>query len=218
MGRSALAPPRDTFGSALNALRQRLRGGVDAPGEALPIRLIAAELRISTTPVREALARLAGERLVDKVGPTYTRPKLDAIAIAELYRLRWVLLEAALSARAERNARPRRLPARPPPGLEAMAPGEAIEALFLELVLRADDLMLAQAYQATAQRLAPLLRHEAQLVDDGEDEARLLTGLFERGDGPGLKTGARRYHQRRILLAASIFRASAGEKYRPDMI
>ena len=75
-----MPPSRDSFGLALGALRRRLRLGVDAPGAALPINLIAAELRLSSTPVREALSRLAGEDLVEKPGPAYTRPHLDGPA------------------------------------------------------------------------------------------------------------------------------------------
>jgi DNA-binding GntR family transcriptional regulator len=83
-----LPPKRDAFALALSALRRRLRQGGDAPGAPLPIQLIAAELRLSTTPVREVLSRLAGEHLVEKRGPVYTRPHLDGPTLAELYALR----------------------------------------------------------------------------------------------------------------------------------
>ena len=55
-----------------------------AMGAAIPINLIAQELRLSPTPVREALSRLAGEELVEKQGHAYTRPKLDGVTLAEL--------------------------------------------------------------------------------------------------------------------------------------
>ena len=56
---------RDAFGNALQALRQRLRDGAYAPGAPLVIIELAHELNISATPMREALARLAGEGLIE---------------------------------------------------------------------------------------------------------------------------------------------------------
>ena len=52
---------RDTFGLALNELRVRVRDGRAAPGTPLMVSDLAEELKLSPTPVREALAWLAGE-------------------------------------------------------------------------------------------------------------------------------------------------------------
>jgi len=219
-----LPPPRDSFGLALGALRRRLRLGVDAPGAALPIHLIAAELRLSPTPVREALSRLAGEDLVEKRGPAYTRPKLDGPALAELYHLRLLYLAAALAPDAERRVRHRDWPARAPfsfaadladPGRE---PGATLEALFLEIVLGADDLMLAQAYQRTAERLAPFQPIEAQLFTDLAAEALGVVSAFETGKGAALRSAVRAHHRRRMGAAPAIVRLASGGKYRPDIV
>lgn len=215
-----MSPPRDSFGLALSALRQRLRDGADAPGAPLPIQLIAAQLRLSTTPVREALSRLAGEELVEKRGPTYTRPLLDGPALAELYDLRRLYLAAALAPGAARRAGRRRWPPRPPlPAADPLDdPAAVVDALYLELMLTGDDLMLAQAYQRTAERLAPFRSIEARLIPDLAIEAQALMAAFQARDKPTVRARVRRHHRVRIDLSPTIARLALGEKYRSDIV
>lgn len=219
-----MSPPRDSFGLALGALRRRLREGVDAPGAPLPINLIAAELRLSTTPVREALSRLAGEGLVDKKGPAYTRPSLDALALAELYGLRLLYLSAALAADVDRRVRRRQLPPPEPfsfgAALAEDPTGHAgiVESLYLEIVRHADDRMLGQAYQNAAERLAPFQAMELQVLPNLVSEAFGIVTAFETGDMPVLRAGVRTHHRRRAVVAEVLVRLAAGAKYRPDII
>ena len=219
-----MPPKRDAFALALGAVRRRLRQGVDAPGDALPINLIAAELHLSSTPVREALSRLAGEHLVDKRGPVYTRPQLDGATLAELYGLRALLVQTAMAPEAGRRARRRTFPARPPLALadelasRNRTPDACVSALLLELVLSAGDLILAQTYQAITERLMPFQPIEAQLFSDLEDEASKLIAAFVVADPRSLGAGVRLYHRRRIAAATSIAELSMGEKYRTDIV
>jgi DNA-binding GntR family transcriptional regulator len=219
-----LPPSRDSFGLALNALRSRLRLGLDAPGASLPINLIAEHLRLSTTPVREALSRLAGEALVEKRGPAYTRPLLDGLTLAELYGLRALHLTAALAVGEARREGRRRWASRPPVDLatelarDDADPALVVETLFLEVMLSADDLILVQAYQNTAERLAPFRAVEARLVPDLRAEARDLVGAFVAGERRALRLQARRHHRRRIELAPAIARLSLGEEYRSNIV
>lgn len=218
-----MPPRRDAFALSLSALRRRLREGEDAPGDALPIQLIAEDLRLSTTPVREALSRLAGEDLVEKRGPAYTRPHLDGPTLAQLYNLRLIYLSAALAPDVERRAARRRLPAHAPLDLagqlaQGAAPAELIEALFLEIMLSGDDLILAQVYQRAAARLAPFLAAEAEILADVGPEALALVAAFETRDAAGLRLDVRRYHRRRVSAAHAISRLADGGKYRPVII
>lgn len=219
-----MSPPRDAFGLALGALRSRLREGLDPPGATLPINLIAAELRLSPTPVREALSRLAGEGLVDKKGPAYTRPLLDGLALAELYGLRLLYLAAAMAAAVDRRVRRRQLPPPEPLGFRsALAEDPAghariVEQLYLEIVRHADDRMLGQAYQNVAERLAPFQPLEQQVLPNPMSEAFGIVAAFETGDMAALRAGVRAHHRRRASAAEVLARLAGGAKYRPDMI
>lgn len=61
--------PRDLSGSTAervtDALRQEILAGLFAPGSRLKIQALAARYGVSPLPVREALRRLEGERLLD---------------------------------------------------------------------------------------------------------------------------------------------------------
>src|SRR5690242_2313518 len=59
-----MAPP-GTFDRVYAALKQRLRKGVYRPGTRLEPAALSDELNASVTPVRDALHRLTGERLVE---------------------------------------------------------------------------------------------------------------------------------------------------------
>lgn len=218
-----MPPPRDSFGLALKALRQRLRQGLDAPGAPLPINLIAAELRLSPTPVREALSRLAGEELVEKTGHAYTRPRLDPPSLAELYHLRLLYIAAALSPTRERRTRRGPWPERAAFDVGALwaepdaTAARVVEALFLELVLRANDLALARAFQRVAARLAPFAPLEARVIDDLTGEALDLGRALEAQDAKALRAVARRYHRQRMDAATAIARLAEDREYRPDI-
>lgn len=222
-----MSPPRDSFGLALGALRQRLRDAIDAPGAPLPISLIAAQLRLSPTPVREALSRLAGEELVEKIGPNYTRPSHDAQTLAELYDLRWSYLSAVLAPHPRRRSADPTIGLRRPGGadaagyeaaLETDAPGPVVERLFCDLVLAGGDLSRARAFLRVNERLAPLQGLEARVFSDLLAEAHALIAAQAACDRPGLRAQARRYHHRRIQAATALARLADPRKYRSDIV
>lgn len=73
-------------------LREHLHSGRVRTGQPLTELGLAAELGVSRTPVREALARLASERLVDVEGRSFVAPSLTGGDLQDIYELR-VLLE-----------------------------------------------------------------------------------------------------------------------------
>ncbi|MBB5959925.1 DNA-binding GntR family transcriptional regulator [Saccharothrix tamanrassetensis] len=75
---------------ALSAIREAILGGDLAPGAAIKDVALAERLGLSRTPVREALARLADEGLVESKPHSYTRvtpldtaPVRDAHAVVQ---------------------------------------------------------------------------------------------------------------------------------------
>lgn len=60
-----MARNRDLFSQALSSLRERIHSGVLTGGSAVIVQDEDERLRLSTTPVREALARPGGEGRVE---------------------------------------------------------------------------------------------------------------------------------------------------------
>ena len=84
-------------------LREYLRSGRVAWGEPLRELGLAAQLGVSRTPVREALARLASEGLLEVHGRSFTVPSLTESDLEDIYDLR-LLLEIAAVRQAARRA------------------------------------------------------------------------------------------------------------------
>jgi DNA-binding GntR family transcriptional regulator len=78
---------------AYERIRQALRRGTFKPGESLPTRTLAKALGISTTPVREALARLVAQNVlaVDSVNGTPYVPIITRELLTEIYEVRSLL-------------------------------------------------------------------------------------------------------------------------------
>jgi len=90
-------------------LREYLRAGRIATGQPLQEAALAAQLGVSRTPVREALARLASEGLVVAEGRSFKAPALGMSDVEDIYQLRFLLEPEALrqvaSSAPERKAR-----------------------------------------------------------------------------------------------------------------
>jgi DNA-binding GntR family transcriptional regulator len=91
-----------------STLREHLRAGRIVAGQPLQEGALAAQLGVSRTPVREALARLASEGLVVADGRSFTFPSLSVGDIEDIYALRFLLEPEALrlvaSGRPDRKA------------------------------------------------------------------------------------------------------------------
>lgn len=78
-------------------LREYLGSHVIVPGQRLQEASLAAQLGVSRTPVREALARLQSEGLIAAEGRGFAVPVLDDADVDEIYELRGLLEPAALA-------------------------------------------------------------------------------------------------------------------------
>lgn len=88
---------------AYQRIREALRRGAFQPGESLPTRTLAKALGISTTPVREALAKLVTQNIlaVDSVNGTPYVPVITRELLIEIYELRSMLEGLAVEHAAE---------------------------------------------------------------------------------------------------------------------
>jgi DNA-binding GntR family transcriptional regulator len=100
---SAQEHPRTAQGFAYEVVRRAILGGSLQPGTRLTQQQLAEQLQVSTTPVREALRRLAGEDLVriDAHRGAIVRG-LDKSELAEIYELRLLLEPLAIRKAAQR--------------------------------------------------------------------------------------------------------------------
>ncbi|MCK6491596.1 MAG: GntR family transcriptional regulator [Planctomycetes bacterium] len=189
---------RQTLGSmALRLLRERIAQGELRPGDRLSDLVLAKEIGISRTPLREAIRQLAADGLVElvpHVGATVRAPSADELE--ELYELR-ALLEGHAAARAAG----RRTPA---DGTALQALCDAMEAIPVPAGERLD------AAATTRQRELDLSFHRLILELSGlarlrrlVDDAGLIARPFESLDAglPVSELASACRHHRAIATA-----------------
>jgi hypothetical protein len=196
-----MAPRAEPFRLALQVLRERLRDGRFLPGERIRVVMVAEEIHLSPTPVREALARLAGEGLVeDRRGDGYFAWALSAAEIADLYRLNLAHLEVALDPRRPRAGAWDR---ETPPQAD---PVSVVERLFFRWVVEAGGRSIAASYQSVMLKLGPARRKEPLLFSDLGEEAANLTALDAGADPARRRRQLGVFHARRVAAADRIAR------------
>jgi DNA-binding transcriptional ArsR family regulator len=171
---------RDQFAVVLATLRTQFRDGAWVEGEPLTVGDLASECGVSQTPVREALARLAGEGLVeDRRGRGYYARRIDGAELADLYRVQRILGRVALaSGPCSRGSAQHPYLCSPTDFLTS--PVAAWEGLFESLLKRANSTLLTQEQRRLANLLAPARRIEqlvlGEAAGDFEPLAAALAG------------------------------------------
>lgn len=153
-----------------------LRAGARAPGAPIVVNDLAQTLRISHTPVREALARLAGEGAVvatdDRGG--FVVPRLGLRGYLELVDLTSVLLSYIL---AKRTVQGQDMP-QPDASRDLLDPLAATEATIAWIVGDYDNGAIVRTVGSTGNILAPYRRVERDVVPGWLDDLeRLRTGI-----------------------------------------
>lgn len=198
----------EPYQRALADLRERIRVGAFAPGARITAKDVAEDLGLSPTPVREAMARLAGEGLLEeRRGDGFFLRSLSLADVEGLYRLSLAMLREALTP-----------PRRPRPDLVAALfdqagsdPVRAVERLFLAWVAEVQSPVLIEKYQLLTCQLGPVRRIEGRFFDDLDAEAR---DLIERAVGPvrGRLDAVEAFHLRRLDSAATLAQATAPDR------
>lgn len=185
---------RDPFGEVLEALRRRIREGQLAPGAPLIVMDLAADLDVSATPVREALAHLAGEGLVGgRHGQVrgyfvWTASPSDLSDLLRLHQAQVLIAVAQAPAHAT-------FMRDPSPALDGADPVALAEAYFAARVSAGGGPVLMRAHLQVADRLHLLRRRESRVLPDVAAE---LADLVGAEPGPEAAARLRAYHRRRL--------------------
>jgi len=182
-----------TFERVYAAIKQQLRSGMCRPGDRLEPSLLSYDLNASVTPVRDALHRLTGERLVEAPRHEGFRvPAWTEGTLRHLYSWQRDLLFLAL------------LTSRAAPGADEIAAAdrsqgtEGVRAIFAAIAQGAGNPEHVFALDAVAERLLPVGRFEPLLLGPMEDESAEFAAALEKRDRRALRRAINRYHRRRI--------------------
>jgi len=195
-------------------LRGYLRAGRIPTGQPLQEAVLAAQLGVSRTPVREALARLASEGLVLAEGRSFTVPGLVVGDIEDIYALRFLLEPEALKLVA--SAKPERKQLAPVrKALEDMAAAHEASngAAFMDANYRYRDAWTALVPNKRLVRAIRLYAEHVRYLraftlDDAAVRALVLKGLkrlalaLAAGDGEAAAAAMRAHlgNAKKILL------------------
>lgn len=187
-----MARHRDMFSTALSSLRLRAVRAEYRPGQSVVVIDEARRLRLSTTPVREALACLCGEGLFERSPHEgFLYPRLDAGLIRDRLAFRLGLLQAALEARSSQALRA-------PAGADG-APVLLLQQQFSRVIRAGGNQAALDAYRRVAAQLSGLRKAERRVFGDVDQEALGLLSSLARGEaGPAVAA----YHRRRSEAAS----------------
>ena len=187
---------RDQFAVARTALAGYAAAGRFGWGHPLVATSLATELGLSPTPVREALAHLAGEGIIEhRPGRGYFAPSPTAADIAGLYELHRQFLLWSSTTDVLQEVSPM-----DPPVDEVLR----IESVFDRLADRGGNSAVLEAYRRVRLQLRPIRRIEVLLQDTGFDSVLRIEGLGRDGEWKAVAERLDEYHQQRIALSASL--------------
>jgi hypothetical protein len=187
-------------------IKQSILSGDSAIHQRLDIDKLAAQLGVSATPVRYALAILASERLVKlNTSRVYEVAFWSERELHDLYQWRQQLTKWALETYA------------PAPLTPSVAPERDYAGAFLAIMRHLDsaaNIEARRAARAADDRLQPALRFEKDVLPGAAAELSKLAASLEKGGAP-LAAALRTYFRRRIAQCALI-RSAAHASAMPD--
>jgi DNA-binding GntR family transcriptional regulator len=175
--------PGPTFDRIYFALKGQLASGIHAPGEHLEPAVIGEALFASITPVRDALHRLAGERIVEAPRHDGFRvPSPTEAELRDLYRWNCRLLELALVRPAS-------------PAHDEPAPDAA--SLFRLVARLSGSREHERTIDNASDRLGSMRAVEPDVLPGTDSELDRLLDSYRRRDWRTLRSSVRTYHRRR---------------------
>lgn len=189
---------RDPYGTALGAVRRFADAGRFVPGEPIVVTELAAEVGLSATPLREALACLAGQGLIERRrGRGYFYPALGISEIIDLFELQLAYVHAALTL-CPRGLAPLRKAA------VAVDPPGGVQALFDAVIAQSANSALVVAHRRVADRLRPVLKAERVWDERQGVTIEAMVAAITAGDIAAMLGLLEDYHERRCARAPSL--------------
>ncbi|MCW6530694.1 GntR family transcriptional regulator [Sphingomonas sp. MMSM20] len=187
--------PAHVLEPTYDALRRRLIAGDWPVGHRLEAARLAEQLGVSATPVRDALWRLAGERLVESTpGDGFRVPRLDAGDLRTIFAWHHRLMTMAIRWRGGP------FPATDiPQGRDGIAERTAL--LFGAIAATAHNSELMRAVSQAAARLTPYRQIENDVFPDVERELGAIETLAGGASRSVLLEAIGAYHARRKASA-----------------
>jgi DNA-binding GntR family transcriptional regulator len=198
-----------TEGAVYERIKNWLLAQTLVPGQLLQIGVLADELGVSTTPVREALTRLAAERMIMSV-PTrgfFARTPSEDDVLG-LYSVNQTILDAAVARWPE--AAPPAAAAAPSPAdipvQERSADQLARQTgeLFLQIATRSGVAEFAEIIRNMNDRLHHARVLECELVADVFVEVARLAELVAAQERTPLRQALKAYHEERYRAVSAI--------------
>lgn len=201
-----MAPESITQDRIYHAIKAEYLEGRFQPGTRIELQLIADRHRASTTPVREAIHRLVGERLIEsRSDGGFQIAVPDALRLSHLYA--WFghqILGALHSLHNASLARATETFRRNAVSSDMLRQTERVDAVFQEIASATGNLELVGQIAAANERLRYPRLAEASLFPNIAQE---LQNLTRNGHQAGVSNVRRRvtaYHDRRIRRATEI--------------
>jgi DNA-binding GntR family transcriptional regulator len=197
-----MSPP-GTFERVYAAIKDQLRKGAFRPGERLEPAAFCDDLNASVTPIRDALHRLTGERLVET--PRHEGFRVPLLTETMLRHLYGWHLDLLLLATARRHWTPVSIEGAD--DATALAKASQLDrqnALFLKLAEAGGNPEHLLALRALIERMEPYQRLEDDLLDAVQSETEAIAAAVSAGDRRALRKGLVAYHRRRARLVPDL--------------
>lgn len=187
------------FERVYRSIKAELLRGAYRPGEVLEPRSLAEQHLASVTPIRDALHRLAGERLVDASPHEGFRvPLLTENGLRDLYG--WQEQLALLALRSAKSSEP----AQAPQFASAVERTRSFFGSIAELSLSAE---LQIATEQASDRLEPTRHLEPDMLPDLDGELSTLERSLAAGAWRELRPLLVRHRNRRLRLVPHLITA-----------
>lgn len=191
---------RDPFDRTVAYLRERLAAWRPLQGAVISINGLAHTLDVSHTPVREALAMLAGEGLIVRTAAGYAGATHTPETLAAYYDLAEMLIaRAVLGVSADALA------------VDRQGPVEgSVAAWFDHVVDQGGDVALREAYRRAAAQLSPFKNAADQILADELKTRERLAFAWGAAERRSFAAASRGHHARRRRAARRILASALG--------